>query len=63
MQKHHIKIVEAAQLLGCSSRTVLRMIDSSVLEGWKLTPRGKSVYYVAREDVEKIIKQRKAAAK
>jgi len=62
MAKEKITTKQAAELLGCSDRTVLRMIDQKVLHGWKLTPGLKSIYFLWREDVEKLVKQREAVA-
>jgi excisionase family DNA binding protein len=62
MEKNNISTTEAARLLGCSLRTVQRMVDKGVLPAWKLTPGLKSVYVVERKDVEALIKQRKAMA-
>jgi excisionase family DNA binding protein len=56
--KTKISVKEAAGLLGCSTRTVLRMIDRETLYGWKLDPQSKSVYSLWREDVEEIVKSR-----
>ncbi len=62
MTKTPISTKEAAELLGVSDRTVLRMIGNGVLPGWKIIPGTKSVYRVWREDVERIIKQRESTA-
>jgi excisionase family DNA binding protein len=63
METEPISTAEAARLLGCSSKTVQRMIERKILHGWKLMPGTKSVYQVRREDVEKLLKQREAVAK
>lgn len=58
MSKKPITTAQAAQLLGCSQRTVLRMIDRQILHGWKITPGLKSVYMVSEDDVKKVLAAR-----
>ncbi len=43
---------EAAKILRCSPRTILRMIDRRSLHARKLDPNAKSVYRLDRQEVE-----------
>lgn len=48
---------EAAQIMGCSVRTVQRMIDRGSLDAHKLDPNFKSVYRVSRKQVLDLAKK------
>jgi len=62
MKSDLISTTEAAKMLGCSQRTVQRMIDRGILPGVKMTPGLKSVWLIERKDVGKILKRREAMA-
>jgi excisionase family DNA binding protein len=51
-------IHEVARLLGCSSRTVARLISSGELEGFKLRSAPNSALRVTAEALERFIKRR-----
>ena len=52
MKKDEISTTEAAELLGCSKRTINRMIERGTLHARKLDPTAKSVFRISRADVE-----------
>jgi excisionase family DNA binding protein len=51
-------IHEVARLLGCSPRTVARLISSGELEGFKLRSAPNSALRVTAEALERFIKRR-----
>jgi excisionase family DNA binding protein len=63
MQKNLISTREAAEMLGCSEKTVRNMITRGSLKASKIDPQSKSVYKIQRSDVESILKVRAGAAK
>lgn len=63
MKQEIISTREAADLLGCSEKTVRNMIARGSLQASKLDPQAKSVYRISRADVEKIIKARAGTPK
>lgn len=55
-----ISLREAADILGVSHDTVLRMIDDGVLQGYKKNPGSlRSAYQVEKKDVMKLKEQQK----
>ena len=58
MKKIYISTREAAEMLGCSDKTVRNMIARGSLTASKLDPEVKSVYRIPRVQVEKILKVR-----
>ncbi len=54
---------EAAQLLRCSPRTILRMIDRRSLHARKLDPSAKSVYRLSRKEVEELLRSQTSLAR
>lgn len=57
MKNHNLTLDEAAKLLGVSRQTVWNMIQRGSLNGFKLDPTAKSIYFVPREEVEHLLKQ------
>jgi len=59
MIKDEITTQEAAKILGCSQRTIQRMIDRGTLYARKVDPNAKSVYRLDRKEVEALRDQTK----
>ena len=53
-----ISVARAAELLGCSANTVLRMIEDGTLEGYKLRRGVKNSHYrIIRDSVLRVADQ------
>lgn len=52
---------QAAEKLGCTQRTVERMIERGTLKAAKLDPTAKSVYLIPRSEIERLLKGRAQA--
>lgn len=60
--RRDISTAEAADLLGCSERTIRNMIEAGELKAYRLTPADQSHYRIPRLQIESILSARRLAA-
>jgi len=54
MEKEQLTVSEAARLLGVSPATVRRMLDSGVIQGWRI-PLGTRHRRIPRAEIERVM--------